>query len=260
MSIYITGDIHGDPRRFSNRSMEHIYYRENLGPDDLMLICGDFGLPWGGRNAKTDKYWLDWLEGRGTTFAFIDGNHENHPLLASFPVKLWHGGRVHAVRPNVLHLMRGEVYHIAGCTFFAFGGAASIDKAYRVEGESWWPEEEFSAADYLNAKQNLERVGYRVDFALTHTAPREFIQPKAKQLGIRFTLKQDRTMEFLSGLARKLHYRWWYFGHFHENWTDRLRKCRGIYQSIDLIEPEDPDWEPNRRKYILYSNAKDSQS
>ena len=57
----------------------------------------------------------------------MDGNHENFDLLNAYPGKEWRGGRVHEVRPHVLHLMRGQVYVIDGLTWFTMGGAASHD-------------------------------------------------------------------------------------------------------------------------------------
>ena len=35
-------------------------------------------------------------------------NHENHEQLATYPVKEWNGGRVHVIRPHVLHEEKQE--------------------------------------------------------------------------------------------------------------------------------------------------------
>jgi hypothetical protein len=109
---------------------------------DKVIICGDFGLPW--CNDKEDDYWLNWLEEKNFEILFVDGNHENFDLLYQFPVVERYGGKVHKVRKNIFHLMRGEVYEIEGKTFFAFGGASSVDKHLRVESISWWEQENFS--------------------------------------------------------------------------------------------------------------------
>lgn len=34
---------------------------------------------------------------------------------------------------NIIHLMRGKIFDIAGTSFFTFGGEYSIDKMYRAE-------------------------------------------------------------------------------------------------------------------------------
>ena len=34
---------------------------------------------------KTEKYWLDWFEGRSYTLLFVDGNHKNFDRLNGYP-------------------------------------------------------------------------------------------------------------------------------------------------------------------------------
>ena len=88
---------------------------------DAVIIYGIFA------DTPVEAHWLDWLEGRPFTTLFVDGNHENFEKLNALPVHIWHGGKVHYVRPHVIHLMRGQVFEIGGLTFFAMGGAASHD-------------------------------------------------------------------------------------------------------------------------------------
>lgn len=113
MSIFVTGDVHGvaeyGASRFSSRAWP---LGRTLTRDDVVIVAGDFGFIWSGSN--TDKYWLDWFESKPWTTCFVDGNHENHRLLAGLPMREWNGGLVHKARPHVLHLMRGEVFDIAG--------------------------------------------------------------------------------------------------------------------------------------------------
>ncbi len=171
MSVWITGDCHGDFQRFT---LEGFPQQKGMGRDDYMIICGDHGGVWAGERA--DGYKLDWLENRPFTTLFVDGNHENFDLLNAYPEKEWHGGRVHEIRPHVLHLMRGQIFDIGGSTWFAMGGAASHDiqdgildpalpdferrywvlrrmnARFRVLGYSWWPEEMPSGAEYAEAE------------------------------------------------------------------------------------------------------------
>ena len=76
---------------------------------------------------RTKNLWLDWLEEKPFYTVFIDGNHENHLRLDTYPVKQWNGGLVHEIRPHVLHLIRGEIFAIENKKFFVMGGAASHD-------------------------------------------------------------------------------------------------------------------------------------
>lgn len=122
--IYFTGDTHGDFRRFSS---EFFPEGKNCTKDDFVIILGDFGGVWKLSEDGDERYWLDWLEKKPWTTLFIDGNHENHDRLNTMPVEEWHGGKIHRVRPSVLHLMRGQVFHIGGYRMFTFGGASSHD-------------------------------------------------------------------------------------------------------------------------------------
>ena len=117
VSVYITGDTHGGFQRFE---MKYFPEQKKRSREDTVIIAGDFGGLWGGTPAE--KYWLDWLEDKPFTTAFLDGNHENFAMLNVLPERRWRGGRVHEVRPRVLHLMRGQVFDIGGYTFFTMGG------------------------------------------------------------------------------------------------------------------------------------------
>ena len=120
--VLITGDTHGDFSRFSPDRCPEM---KTMTKSDTVIICGDFG----GIFADTpvEARWLVWLENRPFTTLFVDGNHENFEKLNALPVHIWHGGKVHYVRPHVIHLMRGQVFQIDGLTFFTMGGAASHD-------------------------------------------------------------------------------------------------------------------------------------
>ena len=124
--IYITGDTHGE---FGLRFNTTNFYEQNkMTKNDFLIICGDFGGIWDvGWESKREKHWLDWFEERSYTLLFIDGNHENFDRLNGYKEKEWNGGKVHEIRPHILHLMRGQVFEISGKTLFTFGGASSHD-------------------------------------------------------------------------------------------------------------------------------------
>lgn len=104
-------------------------------------MCGDFGVGfWDGRYWSEETFY-DFLSEQKYIVLFIDGNHGNFDKMNSYPVETWSGGKVHKIRNNVIHLMRGEVYCIKGSTIFVMGGGYSIDKYRRTEGVSWWSQE-----------------------------------------------------------------------------------------------------------------------
>ena len=232
MSIFVTGDVHGiaeyGASRFSSRAWP---LGRTLGRDDVVIVAGDFGFIWSGSN--TDKYWLDWLESKPWTTCFVDGNHENHHLLAGLPKREWNGGLVHEARPHVLHLMRGEVFDIAGNTVLAMGGAASHDKQWRQEGKTWWPEEMPSESEMNHCRASLDRVGWKVDYVVTHEAPVNLADELCMECNREFY--DDSLQAFLGELDGRLDYRIWFFGHYHDDeWRDD--KHRLIYQDIVRIE------------------------
>lgn len=210
--LYITGDTHGDQEEWAQ------YIDPFLKPDDTLVIAGDFGVGfWDGRMWAEETFY-DWLETRPYTVLFVDGNHENFDKLYSCPVSEWNGGRVHKLRSNVIHLMRGEIFRIEGRTIFVFGGGYSIDKPLRKEGFSWWPQELPSAEEYENAERNLARFDFRVDHIITHTAPQEtlYYLTHMRSFGIRGDIPEDRELTtFLDTVRQRTAYTSWYFGHYH---------------------------------------------
>ena len=69
--IYVTGDCHGNFRRFQPE-----YFPEQAGmtKNDVVIITGDFGGVWFG-DSRDDET-LDWLERLSFTLAFVCGNHK----------------------------------------------------------------------------------------------------------------------------------------------------------------------------------------
>ena len=108
--IYITGDTHGEYSRFNSKNF---YEQKEMTKDDYVIICGDFGGIWDvGQEGKREKYWLNWFEERPFSLLFVDGNHENFDRLKGYKEMDWNGGKVHEIRPDILHLMRGQVFEI----------------------------------------------------------------------------------------------------------------------------------------------------
>lgn len=233
--IWITGDIHGNPARFSKACFLE---QKEMTKDDTVIICGDFGLVWDYKGeSKEEKYWLDWLEEKPFTTVFVDGNHECFNRIYQYPIKEWNGGKVHEIRPSVLHLMRGEVFEIEGKKIFAFGGASSHDisdgiidgsdpnwkeKAkkmdkhkkymYRIKGISWWQEELPSDEELKNGLNNLAKYGDKVDFIVTHCAPQSVAALISHGL-----YKPDYLTEYFSAIAEDVNFSKWFFGHYHDN-------------------------------------------
>ena len=204
--IYVTGDTHGNFRRFQPE-----YFPEQAGmtKNDVVIIAGDFGGVWFG-DSRDDET-LDWLERLPFTLAFVCGNHENYDALERYPVAEWHGGKVHRVRPHVLHLMRGQVFELESYRFFTMGGAKSHDTNHRINHISWWRQELPSDEEYSEALQNLERYNWQVDYIIPHCAPTSIAL-----MGSRHN-EADRLTDFLQEVRERAKYYYWLFGHYHDN-------------------------------------------
>lgn len=242
MAIFITGDTHSNAREEMSRfNTENFPRQKELTKEDYVIICGDFGFCWNKEESGNEKFWLNWLEDKPWTTLFIDGNHENHDRLDSLPVENWKGGKVHFLRPSVIHLMRGQIFTINGKTFATMGGAPSHDiqdgvfdpadyvnrdemraaiKAlekrkggwqyalYRIKGESWWERETPSAAEYEEWLDNFEKHNASVDFILTHEAPASIVPFIS-------IFPATEMSQILEDFRCAVDYKHWYFGHYH---------------------------------------------
>ena len=226
---YVTGDIHGRKDIWINK-IEPV-----LKDSDRIIVCGDFGIGF----FSDEELFFDYISEQKYTVLFVDGNHENFDKLRnSYPVALWNGGRVHKIRPNLIHLMRGEVYMIDGKLLFAFGGGYSIDKACREKDISWWQEEMPSEKEYDNAKLNLEKADYKVDYIITHTAPSETISylSTMRECERKNNPPQESPLNvFFDYIEENVTYRHWFFGHFHED-IQLWRRQTVIYNTIRELE------------------------
>ena len=244
--IYLTGDTHGgvDMRKLSHKELKrhHIELNEN----DYLIVTGDFGFPFTPKditeyeNGKKSEYtdWMKWFAELPYKVLFVDGNHDNHSWWSRQPVSEMFGGRVqvHPHAQNVIHLMRGEVYEIEGKTFFTFGGAASVDKEWRTEGYSWWSGEEASFVETEHALDNLERVGYKVDYIITHTMPQSMLS-----LIPRFSHKllPCATAMFLNTVLETVQYDKWFCGHFHIDEVVLFKRLFVFYETVHKLDDFD---------------------
>ena len=231
--VFVTGDIHGEVNRFVSRNFPE---GKELTEEDYVIICGDFGLVWHEPQTEDEKYMLDWLTyDKPWTTLFVDGNHENHVKLNSYPVTEWHGGKVHMITPTVIHLMRGQVFDIDGHKWFTYGGAESTDKAWRTPYRSWWPEETPSFEDYDEAVKNLREVDYKVDGILTHAMPEDYVE---RFFSYRRAMDGNSTPFQLYDFKRQVEFRDWYCGHYHVD-LDIAENFHVLYNKIVEVKWED---------------------
>lgn len=220
--IFITGDTHGTvhvEKVFPHRWKEGI----RLKKDDILIVCGDFAAVWDGgyQDSVIQSLWAQ----MPYTVCFVDGNHENHELLCEYPITEWNGGRVHRIGANIIHWMRGEVYTINGKTFFAMGGADSIDKNIRRYHIDWWENEIPSHGEMLNGIASLQERNGKVDYIVSHDGPRAIVNEIIWDAGLEFSVNKYALNEYFDKIAKTTEFKRWYFGHHHMDITRGKFTC-----------------------------------
>ena len=249
--IYITGDTHGlhDVEKLSPKGFP---IGEKLSRKDFLIIAGDFGGVWYGD--ERDDRTLDFYKEKEYTVLFIDGNHENFNALNGYPMEEWNGGKVHEIRPSVLHLMRGEIFKLQGKSFFTFGGASSHDisdgildpeedrekiniwskdyfKMFRINRVSWWKEELPSEEEMQHGIDRLNAAGNEVDYVVSHCCP----QSVASVFSHGF-YKSDVLTRYFDGLINNgLTFRNWFFGHYHDDKQIMIKYIMLYDQIIQIV-------------------------
>lgn len=225
--VYVTGDTHGI--HDIDKLMRFDSMHPELTKEDLVIICGDFGVIW-------NKYYLEEQESLIKTYedfnfsvAFVLGNHEGYNLLETYDIEIWNEGKVRRISPSIVQLMNGEVYLIEEQVFFVMGGAQSTDKEWRQEGRSWWPQEIPNDTERLNATMNLTDCDWDVNYVLTHTIPSSNI----KKIGADYRL--DEYTDWLDWIKDRLTYDHWYAGHFHIDYNFNDNVTLSIEQIHEII-------------------------
>lgn len=219
MGIYLTGDTHRNElgRVFS--------FCRDLNIGDTFIILGDVGINW---NLDSSDTYLEKKLSELLPFIFcIKGNHECSRYEDLGYKKIYSeevGGWVWERHPGIAFAIDGETYEIEGNSFIALGGAYSVDKWYRLQqGWKWFPEEQMTNEEKELASENLKKIGWKVDYVLSHTCPWKYIPTEWFINGVDQNTV-DNTMEmWLGDIEKQLNYKGWWCGHYHgEKDIDRI--------------------------------------
>jgi Calcineurin-like phosphoesterase len=212
--LMLAGDWHGNAF-WARRVIAHA---ASLDVDTILQL-GDFGY-WVD-DPETDAYLAavdDELRTAGIRLFWLDGNHEDHTRRAEWgdPARY----------PNLTYLPRGFRWNWWGRTWMSVGGATSVDKRLRVEGESWWPGEELTDADVEHAMREGD-----VDVIVSHDCPRGVdipgVGPDTKS-GVRGNWPPDilegaqRHRDKLAQICRATQPSRLFHGHYHIGYTGTL--------------------------------------
>jgi len=163
-----------------------------------ILQCGDFGFwPRMRRRGATKIFQEDSLKNKDTLIFWCDGNHEDYESIKKLEND--------EVSKNVFYMSRGTTLQLVdGRNVLFIGGALSIDRQYRIIGESWFPEETITQKDIS------ELPDENIDIVISHTSPNEFdVVDYHDKYG------HDPSRDALSYVLQKYKPKLWYFGHMH---------------------------------------------
>ena len=244
--IYVCGDTHM-PYDINKLNTTNFPEQKELIKDDYVIICGDFGLLWDWKETgvsvesnpldkcwtKEELYWKQWLEDKPWTTLFIDGNHENHDRLGTYPVVEWGGARVHKISDSIIHLMRGEIYKIGNYSILTCGGAMSMDRGPATLTEEldahriWWPQETLKSNEYEYMIDNLNAHNNKVDYVITHDCP-------AGITSMKFGYRISQTSNYLEMIRETTNFSHWFCGHMHVD--EDYGKVSILYNRVVPIE------------------------
>jgi predicted phosphodiesterase len=173
-NVIVLSDVHCDWNR-----VEQVC---NLYPNDTVLQLGDLGIGF----LRTEFV----RENTPKNFRFFVGNHDNRSVANTLPACLGDFGEFEDI--------------------FFVSGARSVDRFNRIEGKSWWPDEELS---YSQATACLDAwLRSDKDIIVSHDTTQSFVE--------RFMLIYDRsiTRSLLQSMVDARKPKMIIFGHHHRRY------------------------------------------
>ena len=190
--MLVIGDVHG----------KYPEYHRLISNTDYSVQVGDFGFDWSTlNNVDSDRHKI------------LGGNHDNYTIAPSFPHYLGDYG----------------LANLGGVTFFFVRGERSIDAQYRIEGRSWWREEELDMSTAYNALAAYEAA--QPDIVISHGCPGDVFPFFCTNPG---KIQLSRTAQLLDSMLEIHRPKMWLFGHHHNSETFTDRGCK--FQCLNELE------------------------
>ena len=189
MKIHVIGDVHGKTNEYCNLLKRIPEGERSFQLGDMGLGFKGVGLPPPGQSAPNPDF-----------HKFIRGNHDSPEKCRQNPQYIGDWG-----------------YH-TGYSLFWIAGASSIDRDMRIEGISWWRDEELDDRTFKMVYDLY--VSKQPRFVFSHECPIKANQVLLYDLmGPYFFAKQQlqasRTCAALQGLLDAWAPEEWIFGHYH---------------------------------------------
>jgi DNA repair exonuclease SbcCD nuclease subunit len=161
-------------------------------PEFESVVVGDFGIGFG----------VNPISVSNTKDKFIRGNHDNPELCK----------KQHNWIPDG---------HVDGKIFYV-GGARSTDIAMRIEGKSWWPEEELSMPEFYQIMDTYEQA--KPAIVVSHDAP----DPINHYILGYHNWDMSRTNQKLGSMFYLHKPKLWLFGHHHKRFNMEMDGCQFV--------------------------------
>lgn len=200
--LFVTGDLHCP---LDIEKLESFNNKNALDETDILVVLGDAGLLWDDDSER--KEWIQKIEHYPFTTFVIAGNHENYDMIEKLPKVMKYNGAARKVHSKLFYDVRGEVYNFNERICLTVSGGNSIDKARRIIGVSWWPQEQITLNDVDMAKRNLSLCDNKIDYVLTHVGTRNVVES--------FGFTPDSCVLAMDEILRDVIYKHHYFGHYH---------------------------------------------
>ena len=227
---FITGDTHGPQQLKRRLNIFHTKYKNLIPEETGIIILGDVALNWygpGPGQCSKDDYDKRYFNDHGYHLYILRGNHEMRPSTID-NVEMYFDENVHGCClmqvqfPHIHYFLDGgECYSINNQSVITIPGAYSVDKDYRLSaGLTWFRDEQLSQEEMINLYHKILMYGDEEAVVLSHTCPLEF-EPEIKYLfmdGIDQENVNKDTERFLDKILKLVpDYKYWYFGHFHDD-------------------------------------------
>lgn len=184
--LTIIGDVHG----------KHDDYLKIVDNSKYTLQVGDFGLDWSVLELVNNK------ENK-----IIGGNHDNYDTINQYLHYLGDFGTT----------------NFGGTEFFFVRGERSVDAHLRIEGKSWWRNEELDINTAYQAVSAYETN--KPDIVISHGCP-ESVLPLFVTNSTKY--KASRTAQLLNAMLDIHRPKLWIFGHHHNSKSIVVNGCNFI--------------------------------
>lgn len=235
-SVVIAGDWHGNSS-WMKRALQEVHAAGHR----LVFHVGDLKVLWSQEGPLSDAeqalmpgardydrftvQLASLLEELEMTLLFIDGNHDNHPVLRALPLDENGFG---TISNRLKYIPRGHRFTIAGVRFAGLGGAFSIDRAWGTQGVDWWPEEAVTAEDVAALGTDP------VDVLVTHEVPAGIDVVKTMLLPDLIEAEANESRIHIRDAVRNVTPKLVFSGHWHQNLTQQLPYSGTTVHVLDM--------------------------